>query len=253
VGTITHPFLFWRVITIVNQDTNRAATVVASLFMIYKKPISIITLQKKPYQNQMKIDKSLTINIILASIAIIACISSMRSCAIAEKAVEVTQGEFVKENRPYLIISPEKFEDSNHYCDLTKTDQDELQLRLKFKIENIGKVAALNVTSPGNLDFFDKSGKVNVSAAKELPVITLGPGEHIYRTFEIKMMGDTPDWAEITINDLKAKKEAISVIWFSLNYSNEIEPSIAYETRGAYSFSMNSAQLLVLETERIKE
>jgi hypothetical protein len=201
----------------------------------------------------MKIDKSLTINIILASIAIIACISSMRSCAIAEKAVEVTQGESVKENRPYLIISPEKFEDSNHYCDLTKTDQGELQLRLKFKLENVGKVAALNVTSPGNLDFFDKSGKVNVPAAKELPVITLGPGEHIYRTFEIKIMGNKPEWAETTINDLKAKKEAISVIWFSLNYLNEIEPSIAYETRAAYSFSMNSTQLLVLETERIKE
>ena len=199
----------------------------------------------------MSIDKKLGIEIVVLVVAIIACGISIRSCSVAQNALDTSREQFTAENRPYIVVSPEKFEDSKKYCEISQTEDGKVRFHVQYKIQNIGTVAAIGINSPGELHVFDKSGQVNVSSVQEPGVITMGPGEHIYRNYDIFFSGNEPDWAKKTIDELKNKEGEISVIWFELRYQNELDESIQYQTKVAYSLSVDSVRILTQETRKI--
>lgn len=156
--------------------------------------------------------KKYYLEIFLAVVAVVACIASIRSCSIAEQAEETarktlktSKQHFVAENRPFLKVNPAKFEDSKEYCEFFKTDNSKVLFRLRFRIENIGNVAALNISSPDDPTFFDRSGRVEISETRKPANITLGPGDHVYRFLDIIMTGKDPDWATKTVSELMGK------------------------------------------------
>jgi hypothetical protein len=195
----------------------------------------------------MHVDKHLVLNVAAIVVAGIACLISIRSCLISKEALDTTRAQFLAEKRPYLVVSPAKFLKSDQYLEIEKMKDGRVKLHLQLKLENIGNVAATDIRS-AELPVIGKQGQIPTKSEGTVHPLALGPGQYIYRNYDLRFSGNEAGYAKKTVDGLK--KNPVE-IWESVQYRSEIDNTVEYETRIGYRVSMEDTNLLFQETKRL--
>lgn len=195
----------------------------------------------------MQIDKNVALNILTITVAVIACIASIRSCSISKEALKTATSQFIAEKRPYLVVGPAKFSKSNKYLEIEKTKDGRVRLHFQLKLENIGNVAATDIQSEV-LPAIGKQGPIPTKAERIPNPLALGPGQHLYRNYDYHFSGNEADYAKKTVESLRRNPVEI---WESIRYRSEVDSTIEYETRTGYRVSADDTNLLFQETKRL--
>jgi len=86
--------------------------------------------------------------ILLAGAALFVSIRSYNIAKQANKtskdALKASEKQFLEVNRPYLLIEPVIFKDTNSYFKIEKIDNDIIKFNLKYKITNKGNVIVIS-------------------------------------------------------------------------------------------------------------
>lgn len=172
----------------------------------------------------------LTILLALGSflISLFALLSSKESNKIANDALQVSQKNLLKLNRPYVTIRPRKIGNEQCFYELSVLTTTSIKIKMDFELKNIGNVAAINLKS------FEKAGSSVERHLTPINLITpsfpimLGPGEVYYNFMEIVMDYDNPLVVDSIINAHKTDKGIGWTIHYGVTYSNEIDSTLLY-------------------------
>lgn len=173
-------------------------------------------------------------------IAAIALVVSIKSCYNAKNAVEISQRQFLEENRPYLLIEPVAFKKTDSYFKIDR-NKDEVKINIRYRLTNIGNTIAKNIISP-NQAIIQYREETDAFLSKVTP-ISLGPNQkiNIIVWFLFKRKGDAS--IEGFINSYYSGKSHISHE-FPVKYSTDLEPSLTYHTIVKHKISTDHAELL---------
>jgi hypothetical protein len=197
----------------------------------------------------MKLKIKTCFEIVLALIALSSAISAIRSCQIAEdskiiaeKTLESSDKQFVQLNRPYLTLSPVKYDDGTYYK-ITEKDQ-KLIIELSLELKNSGNVAAKNVTFPNAINIKTKMTLNGIY--KITPIMSLSPEDSI--KFSIAMHIDFNDQNDLplTIEKLNSSEYKGIEMGCTVTYENEMNETNKYACDVQYRIKKDRAIILKL-------
>lgn len=118
-------------------------------------------------------------------LSVAAIIVSIRSCALSNRAVSLSETSFVINNRPYLIVSPDKPKSRDSFITCTSTPAG-TETEILFKVQNVGETPAYAIRVDDakiEMHFSNSSGedvadRVHLDLQLVLPdKLTLGPNQ----------------------------------------------------------------------------
>jgi hypothetical protein len=196
-----------------------------------------------------KNDKNTILSFAALIIAIIACVTAIRSCSVSQEAINVSKSHFIAEKRPYLVISPAKFTKGDKYLEVEKTKDGKVKFHFQFKIENIGNVAATGIRSEV-IPVIGNQGPIPTKIESVPHPLELGPGQHIYRNYVLNFAGNHSNYARSTVDSLKKNP---AEIWEAFRYGSEVSKDVEYTVRIGYRISVDETNLLFQETKRTND
>lgn len=213
------------------------------------------------------------VGIILSTvIALVAIVISMRSCSISSKAVGISEESnriskesnviakealenskilSLTEQRPYIIIEPKKFKDTDSFLKVSRVQDDkQIRMEVSYNIKNVGLLPAKNISFPkvvvANIHTKDKkSPKVTVYMPTK--GITLGHDQSYNVSFGIEGIYQLKKKGIKEIFDEYNSEKFNVTMQIILFYENELEPSKKYKTLGLYKISKN--RVIIIKTE----
>lgn len=202
----------------------------------------------------MPYNKNSTTDLTMPIIAIGSLCVSIKGCNIAKKAqnvsqnaLEVTKLHFFQLNRPYIVLTPQKFEDNNSYYKTSRTNTD-LRIDLKYEVKNIGNVAAKDITTPEEAKFKSNALKEGVTTSFIMPPkLTLGPGDTYRMCIYVILEFTDLESTEETIANLNSDESSGVKIKLLVNYISELDSSLKYLTGVVHRIRKNSIEILKSE------
>jgi hypothetical protein len=100
---------------------------------------------------------------------------------IPEDPRAVIKQNYLNVNRPLLYVSPSKLEETGTYLSFEIIDEDTINIKIRYEIENVGDMEAINVSEPAGtpynkplkpgekIYFYPKLALTNTSGPKESP------------------------------------------------------------------------------------
>ena len=156
----------------------------------------------------------------------------------ANKAISLTQQQFVEANRPYLEVKPERFKNGSFMKFVEKADNCEIYIT--YKIENLGKGPATDILFPqfGTLsgEMLERGNKLK-NFIPAPGTISLAPGEHMKL-----MVKSTMEPNKVTVKEyLKKYKDGTDYLGldFQVVYRSEINNGEVYSTKSIYKIYVN--------------
>jgi hypothetical protein len=163
-------------------------------------------------------------------LSIYAATTSYKSNQIAKDAVETTKHHFLQINRPYIILSPKKFDDKQFWK--VKQQGDAVEIIVKYEIKNVGNVVAKDIRLPNNVAIGPK-----LKLEEGAPVIytrsnkvSLGPGDDFIVESGMKIHYETEEEARKNYEHFLSDKSEGMTIGFSVSYTNGLDESKKYRT-----------------------
>jgi len=150
---------------------------------------------------------------------------------IAKDALDSSQYQFIQVNRPYLIVGPSKYE-NGEYWDIT-LKSNVVEIIIKYKIKNVGNVAAKDIEIPDKIVLrlrTPKNNKVPFSFKKEIGKIALGPGDTYVCEINFELGYESDDKAKKYYDYQKSNRSEGVTFKISVEYSNELDESQQYRT-----------------------
>lgn len=171
---------------------------------------------------------------------------SSESNKISNNAIDLANKNFLYENRPYLDVSPRKFDGTEKFF-AYQSNTNEISIKAGFEIKNEGKFPAKNITA--DVTLFDSVTHEHIQqisiyipeSAKILP-------DKIF-TFDLISTISEIDNKEFV---KKAKKDIESnifkeIIVVHINYKSDIDDNLKYQTRASYIFDKNGFTIINLQ------
>ena len=192
----------------------------------------------------MPSDRKFTFDIIMLIFIALSFVVSIRSCNIAdrsnkisekaqevsEKALEITKNQFLQENRPYIIVSPIKHEETDSFFKFASNNF-EVITTIKFEVKNVGKAVAKYLQVPKQALLSEemlKKGDV-LKAYIRPDKVSIGPGDKIYLLSQLIAEYEDNDSVKEHIANFESGKASVE-LGLKLYYLNDQNPSIMYET-----------------------
>ena len=167
---------------------------------------------------------------------------------IAKETHETSNYQFLQVNRPYIILSPTRFDDEKFWQ--IKQEGKIIKIDLKYEMKNDGNIIAKDIAFPdkvlllpwekskkGFLAYYDKTGKVTIS-----------PGDIFYISQSIVAEHENEETAKNFYEDLISDKYPGLDVSLWVNYTNELDETQRYRTLVEYKINKNTAHLLKSET-----
>ncbi|MCK4653420.1 MAG: hypothetical protein KAU01_03140 [Candidatus Cloacimonetes bacterium] len=181
--------------------------------------------------------------------SIIALFISIKSCQVADNALQVSNESMFFDNRPYVTIVPSPFKSSKKYL-MVSMSKDGLKLETQLAIKNVGKAHAHNLKmEDGNISirFWDDQGHYIINSLEIdrslLPDITLGPGQ-IYDAYIVVIVRLKSKKAISIVNELQNGTKPMSIN-LSMLYTCEIgSKSYSFKTMNEYRIYRDHVELV---------
>ncbi len=188
------------------------------------------------------------VSIIALSISLCSNKTASDANRIAKDTYETSKYQFLQVNRPYIIISPKRFDNKQFWQ--IKQEGENIKIALMYEMKNAGNVTAKDIMLPDKATFISgkkllkddqvryyKSGKV-----------TLGPGDTFNIYSNIALEKENEEAAKKDYEHLVSDKSYGVDVSLSVNYTNELDETQRYKTFVQYRIHKNKAQLIKSET-----
>ena len=173
-------------------------------------------------------------------VSAIALAISIKSCYDAKNAIEISQRQFIEENRPYLLIEPVTFKETDSYFKIDR-NKDEVKINIRYRVTNIGNTIAKNIIHPSQA-VIENHGIVDGLVSKVTP-ISLGPDQKISLIVWVLFKGKGDDSIDNFIDSYYSGKSHVTHE-FPVKYSTELEPSFTYYTIVEHEIYTDHAAIL---------
>jgi len=187
-------------------------------------------------------------NVIAMTALSVSFASSARSNRIAEDALSTSRKQFLQTNRPYVVLSPRKFENGRYYT--VERQGEMLAVGFEFDVENVGNVAARDVDIPDRmligLKKLEEDARV-FPLRKEISPVTLSPGQSFVSMFSLKLEHKSIKEAKRGLEHFSSEDSEGFLIKYSVEYRSEVDESRRYESSVTYRFRGDQRQLLKME------
>lgn len=186
------------------------------------------------------------ISLISLFVAVLSYNRSKEANKIANEALSNSKSNFIIEQRPRIILTPQRFKDNNNFVKISNTD-DTITFKCQFEIKNVGNIPAKNISLPKTFTTIINSPTNTPISLSLPPPITLAANEPYHLTFAA-----TLKLTKSGIEDILKKWEspdenmALQVTCF---YSSELDRSVIYKTTKAVRLYKNQVELLASEME----
>ncbi len=190
--------------------------------------------------------------LITTIIAVFAIGISVKSCMVAEnsigtseKALRISQEQFLQINKPFITLSLKKFPNDKYYE--INRNENVVSVKLKFKIQNRGNVAAVNIHPPEKVDI-PKSMTIPEGGIFKYglpPKMILGPNEPLLLIAESTVTHETTASAKKFFDDILRGKGITIVL--PINYQSEIEADINYRLIRGFQIKSQKYRLIMSE------
>ena len=207
---------------------------------------------EKTFKSEGK--KKFVFDLIMLFVAVIAIGVSIKSCRISEEAeksaneaLDISKFQFLQVNRPYIILSPKKF-DNGQYWKITQ-EGSIIRVALKYEVNNVGNVAAKDIKLPEKIGLGPRM-KLNEGAPvyyQKMGKVTLGPGDSFSIEPNIVMGYKNEEVAKEQFEHLISDKSYGADFLLSVNYTNELDETQKYRTFIQNRIHKNKAQLIKSE------
>ena len=193
--------------------------------------------------------------ILLAGAALFVSIRSYNIAKQANKtskdALKASEKQFLEVNRPYLLIEPVIFKDTNSYFKIEKIDNDIIKFNLKYKITNKGNVIIKDIVQPDVLNVAENQ-KYLGTLQSNVATLSLNPGQQLIMGiwYSQRKIGDIQ--IDEYVNGFHSGKNSL-VHAFPIQYHTELDPSIVYKLFVKHKIHNDRVELLKSEMDTIKK
>ena len=209
--------------------------------------------------------KQIILNIIITLLSAGALAVSIKSCnisseaeknaresnRIADEALKTAQEFFLKENRPYIILKPNRFKENNFFYNYEISRlNNSVKIDFSYEMKNIGTVAAKKVL-PFRKLLYKPGGNTDLKYKLLSKEITLGPTEDIRIRLDVKMEWDEKEQFEKYVDEIISEKGTWFVLQLGVDYVSEVDTSLKYSTLVKNKILKDQAMLLKSEFEKI--
>lgn len=156
---------------------------------------------------------------------------SENSNTIAKEALNTSKQQFIQINRPYILVSPKKFEDDQYWQ--LFLEHKTVVKRIKYEVRNVGNVAATNLSLPDIMRIDIKSAKPidGIETSFEKPGrVTLGPGDSFNLNTTFSVAYTTTQDAKKNMDFYLSEEYEGDTFRLSITYENELEVTKKYRT-----------------------
>jgi hypothetical protein len=167
---------------------------------------------------------------------------------IAREALDNSKQQFIQINRPYILVSPKKFDDGLYWRLFLENKN--VVKRLKYQIKNVGNVIATNLSLPDIMKIEVESRKQNdgmVITYEKPSNVTIGPGDSFTLNFTIKSTYATTQDARRNMEFYTSERYEGDTIQVSISYHNDLEPTKKYRTVVVNRIHNDTAHILKSE------
>jgi len=203
------------------------------------------------------------IKIITFAFSLLALVISLKSCEISSKALEENKAankisaealEFGKttsetENRPYLNIHVEKWDETKSFFKTSRKDL-EVHIAIRLRIKNYGKTPAIEIKFPCKQKLEGENITIHPLASFLLPPhSSLAPGEDKELTFDFIVGSKTDNLNTLNkiIEEVQSDIYSTELI-FPLSYQGFVSPNKIYKTNIGYRI-YNSKKFAITPNE----
>ncbi|RJP29703.1 MAG: hypothetical protein C4533_01575 [Candidatus Omnitrophota bacterium] len=183
-------------------------------------------------------------DLIVTIVAVVALVVSVRGCCvstdayrlskesknIAKDALDTGKYQFIQINRPYVLISPKKFNDGSFWKIQQKSNH--VEIIVKYEIKNVGNVAAKNIELPDNL-IIGQETKLKRDAPvsyKKMSEVTLGPGDFYELVCSFVLDYSDEEAAKNNYEYIVSDSSEGLTLLLAVTYTNEIDGFMEYRT-----------------------
>ncbi len=190
-------------------------------------------------------------------LSLIAIIVSVRSCQIAgqanqlsHQAIETSTEQFYQENKPYIVLRPRKYDESQSYYKYTLLpEQNAVQIEIQYEIRNIGKVAAKDIAVYDELQVGKSSTQPEIRGLNLPDKVTLGPGEdHVLRMTSTAGLADQESYDKY-VQELSSEKGTEFTFQMGVTYVSEVNPEQSYSSTVMNKITKQRAGIVKIEYE----
>ena len=140
------------------------------------------------------------------------------------RASQMSQQQFSLIHRPVINMEIKPFKDGK-YLLVRQVDGHDLYVDIQVELENVGPVHAVGISTPSNVNSFlvDGTGSTStVVVVQSTPVITLGPGQKMTITSELRWNSVNDEFGGSMFDNMRAGKDSFTLD-LPINYGSPID------------------------------
>ncbi len=178
------------------------------------------------------------IEIITIVLVIISLGVAVRSCDIANEALEISNNQFYQINKPFIASRPIKYPDGKYI--IFKREGKVISIDFQFEVKNLGNVAAANITYPEKFSINEKRSVVpgGIEYKKPAQDTVLGPGDNFFLKMHTTLNFDNEEIAKKEYNEFQ-QGEPVN-IQSSVFYENDINRNQKFQLLEEYVITIDS-------------
>ena len=183
-------------------------------------------------------------------ISMFALITSIASYGLSRKAILLSTDQFFMENKPYIILQPEKFNKIQSYYKYTLIpDEFSIKMELLYKVKNIGNAGAKDLTLFNKLQTGNISGEPKISDLVIPNKITIGPSQSVFITINFVHKCSSKEKYNIIESELSSAEGTKLTFQVGVSYINELNLEQRFCSISASNISKKEAQIIKMEYE----
>lgn len=181
--------------------------------------------------------KKFYLDLAMVIVVLISVVISIRSCQVSEnaedtakEALDTIKYQFIQTNRPYIILSPKKFDDGLFWKVGRKGNM--VEVALKYEVKNVGNIGAKDINIPDKLAI-GPGTKLKEGAQviySKMGKVTLGPGDDFNMEAITSMEYESEEEAKRNLAHFISEKSKGVTFLISVDYTNELDESQKYRT-----------------------
>ncbi len=193
----------------------------------------------------------ITVPILISIIALVIYNESNKIASdanrIAKDTYETSKYQFDQVNRPYIILSPKRFDDKQFWQ--IKQEGEIIEIVVEYEMKNTGEVAAKDIVLPDKIQ-----ASVKKKPLKETPILIKKSGKVTLVPGEIFIIYQNMEWRHENEEEAKKNYELLISdksygvnIQLSVSYTNELDETQRYRTFVQHGIHKNVAEVIKSE------
>jgi len=185
------------------------------------------------------------ISVISVFCSIYAVFVSKEGNRISKNAIKTSEYQFLRLNRPYILVKPKKIDDTNDYIKISR-DGNKIRCEVAYVVTNVGTAPAAYIRYPQSIIAEPNIPVVELHLPSQLP---LAPNDKYEMGYIIESSCKTEKDAQYQVAKFQDPNWQGMIVGIPVNYDNGLDFRQMYVTNVRIKFRVKEAYILKEEFE----